>query len=83
MERYLQALNAPEKAKEYNRVLAITIADLQSLRVQLTQTSEDTKIAEVARANVPAAPKEDPATTNPLATLEASAPVIASTVGAI
>lgn len=49
-------MTAPEKAKEYNHVLANTLADLTSLKSQVTDTAEDKKAAEIAAVAFKAMP---------------------------
>ena len=56
LEAHFALATAPEKAKEYNHVLASTLADLTSLRSQVTETAEDKKAAEVAAVAVKAMP---------------------------
>lgn len=56
LEAHFAAATAPEKAKEYNHVLANTLADLTSLKSQVTDTAEDKKSAEVAAIAVKAMP---------------------------
>ena len=56
LEAHFALATAPEKAKEYNHVLANTLADLTSLRSQVTDTAEDKKAAEVAAVAVKAMP---------------------------
>lgn len=67
LNEYFRKLNAPEKAKDYNRVLAGTLADLTSLKAQVSNSVEDKKAAEVAQRNatevfprVAASASEDP-----------------------
>ncbi len=56
LEAHFALATAPEKAKEYNHVLANTLADLTSLRSQVTETAEDKKAAEVAAIAVKTMP---------------------------
>jgi hypothetical protein len=56
LEAHFAVVTAPEKAKEYNHVLANTLADLTSLKSQVTDTAEDKKAAEVAAATVKTMP---------------------------
>ena len=56
LESHFALATAPEKAKEYNHVLANTLADLTSLKSQVTDTAEDKKSAEVTAIAVKAMP---------------------------
>ena len=56
LESHFAVVTAPEKAKEYNHVLANTLADLTSLKSQVTDTAEDKKAAEIAAATVKTMP---------------------------
>jgi hypothetical protein len=88
LEDYFVKLGAAEKWKEYNRVLASTLADLTSLKAQVTQVAEDKKAAEVAQTQVAALPETSSDVTSGLAdelskTVEWAAPAVTTAVAGI
>lgn len=80
LESYFSTLNAQDKQKEYNKVVASTIADLSSLKAQVSGTFDDARKAEQARATANTPIPTHQGNTNPLASLEASIPEVATVV---
>jgi hypothetical protein len=80
-QTHLEALRAPEKAKEYNRVLASAFADLTTLKSELTAVPQDQQTAEVARSRVPSVVLQPPEPVWGLISgVERSVPDVAKTV---
>lgn len=91
LERYFSQLNAAEKQKGYNLVLGNTLADLTSLKAQVTQVHEDIQVTEAARISSAGLLSPGEGIGNPLAsvgdnlvnTTASLAPTITATVGTV